>query len=283
MKASVIISILSLFSFFNLANAQITFPSASPLQTIKQDFGISSVEITYSRPSVKGRRMIGNICPYDSLWRVGANAATKITFNSPTELKGNKVAVGTYAFYAIPTPKDWTIVLNKGVNNWGTDGYKQSDDVLRFTVRPIKNKKFVETLTFEFDYLTRESCNLIISWEKWQVIIPMKLRVTDELKLQVENNLKTEQPDYWAAAQFYNEYLHELMTALEMTEKAIKVAETKQQKPYWAYYYKARILKDLGIKTEAIQAAKIASTLAKEEGNRINYIKLSEELIASLR
>jgi hypothetical protein len=117
--------ILSLFLLSLLPSAtllsQVAFPDPSPTQTIRQNFGMSAIEITYSRPGMKGRKMVGYTEPYDSVWRTGANAPTRIRFMSPVEIKGNKIDSGTYVLYTIPTPKDWTVIINKGVTNWGSD------------------------------------------------------------------------------------------------------------------------------------------------------------------
>ncbi len=116
--------------------AQVRMPAPSPTQTIKQDFGTSSIELTYSRPSLKGRKVIGDLDPYNVVWRTGANASTKIRFNDPVEIMGNKVDTGTYVIYTIPQKEgDWTFILNRGLKNWGSDGYKESEDVFRAKVR----------------------------------------------------------------------------------------------------------------------------------------------------
>ena len=77
-------------------NAQVKMPAPSSTQTIKQDFGLGAIELTYSRPNAKGRKVFGDLVPYNKLWRTGANSATKIVFNDPVELGGKKVDTGTY-------------------------------------------------------------------------------------------------------------------------------------------------------------------------------------------
>jgi hypothetical protein len=105
------------------ASAQVDFPNPSPMQTIVQDFAMSKIHLQYSRPGVKGRKMIGSIEPFDSLWRTGANAPTEITFFDAVEIEGHKVDPGTYVIYTIPKKKTWTVIINTGVENWGSDGY----------------------------------------------------------------------------------------------------------------------------------------------------------------
>lgn len=266
-----------------ITSAQVNFPDPSPQQYIRQNFGMSSIELTYSRPGVKGRKIIGHNEPYDSVWRTGANAPTKIRFNSPVEIKGNRIDTGTYVLYTIPTPKDWTVIINRGVKNWGSDQYKKTDDVCRFTVTPERKRKSVETLSFQFENVKGETCDLALEWEDWKISIPIIALLRDPLRAQIEANLKSDKPLYWLAAQFYFEYDRDLTKALDAINKAIDANEKGGRKPYWQYFYKARILKELGRKQEAIDMAKLTALHAKEHGNRTNYVQQSEDLIKSLK
>jgi Protein of unknown function (DUF2911) len=275
--------LLCLFSATQLAFGQVNFPDPSPLQTIRQNFGMSAIELTYSRPGVKGRKIIGFNEPYDSVWRTGANAPTKIRFFSPVEIGGNKIDTGTYVLYTIPTAKDWTVIINRGVKNWGSDQYKNSDDICRFVVTPERKHQLVETLTFQFENVKGETCDLTLQWEDWKINIPIVALLRDPLRQQIEANLKTDKPMYWLAAQFYFEYEHNNAKALEMINSAIAVNENAGRKPYWQYFYKARILKDLGRKQEAIDMATLTAVHAKAHGNRTNYVQQSEDLIKSLK
>lgn len=266
------------------ASAQVDFPNPSPSQTIRQNFGMSAVEITYSRPGVKGRKIIGYNEPYGRVWRTGANAPTKVRFFSPVEIKGSKLDSGTYVLYTIPTEKgDWTVIFNKGVKNWGSDQYKQEEDVCRVNVTPERKRKAVETFTVQFDNVKPESLDIAVAWEDWMISIPVITQVKEPLRKQIEADLKKETPGYFVAAQFYYEYDHNNAKALEMIDKAIAANEAAGRKPYWQYYYKARILKDLGKKPEAIEQANLSAKYAKEQGNRNNYVQQSEDLIKSLK
>lgn len=264
-------------------NAQVDFPNPSPMQTIVQDFGMTKIHLQYSRPGTKGRKMIGHIEPFDSVWRTGANAPTKIRFFDPVEIQGFKIDTGTYVIYTIPGKKAWTVILNNGVQNWGSDGYKKKEDVLRFETTRQDSQQFKETLTFEFANVKPESCDLVLSWENWTITIPIKANYKDKLKRQIETNLKSTSPNYWYAAQFYYEYDNNPQLALEMINKAIEGWEKVKGKPYWQHHYKAKILKDLGRKTDAIAAAQLSAKQAQEHGNRNNYLKLNEALIRSLQ
>jgi hypothetical protein len=265
-----------------VAHAQVDFPNPSPMQTVMQNFGMSKIQLQYSRPGVRGRKMIGYTEPFDSVWRTGANAPTKITFFDPVEIQGHKIDTGTYVIYTIPKKKTWTVIINTGVKNWGSDGYQKSEDVCRFETARQDSKQFRETLTFEFSNVKPESCDLLLSWEDWTITIPIKTNVKERLRSQIEADLKSSNPNYWYAAQYYYEYDNNPAVALEMINKAIGGWEKVNGKPYWQHHYKAKILKDLGRKSEAIESAQLSAKQAKEHGNRNNYMKLNEELIKSM-
>ena len=122
-------------------------PAPSPTQTIKQDFALSSIEIVYSRPNMKGRVVFGDLAPYGKLWRTGANGATKVTFGEDVNVGGVAVKAGSYALYTIPNKDEWEVILNKGINNWGIDGYQATDDVAKFKVKPMMSPMNIETFT----------------------------------------------------------------------------------------------------------------------------------------
>jgi len=258
--------------------AQVKMPAPSPTQTVKQDFAMGSIEIVYSRPSSKGRKVFGDLVPMRKLWRTGANQPTKITFSEAVELGGKKVEAGSYALYSIPSEENWEIILNKGLSNWGIDGYKETEDVVRFKVMPAKTKNMVETFTIQFANIKPESCEIQIQWEQTTVSIPVTANIKDKLKAQIEDALKNaEKKPYWEAAQFYNEFDKNLPKALENVTKAIE----GYPKGYWMIVYKAKIQKEMGDIAGALESSKKSMELAKEEGNE-DYVKINKDLQKSL-
>ncbi len=258
--------------------AQVKMPAPSPTQTVKQDFAMGSIEIVYSRPSSKGRKVFGDLVPMKKLWRTGANQPTKITFTEAVELGGKKVDPGSYALYSIPSEESWEIIINKGLTNWGIDGYKETDDVARFKVMPAKSKNMVETFTIQFANMKPESCEIQIQWEQTTVTIPVTANIKDKLKAQIEDALKNaEKKPYWEAAQFYNEFDKNLPKALENVTKAIE----GYPKGYWMIVYKAKIQKEMGDIAGALESSKRSMELAKEAGNE-DYVKINKELQKSL-
>ena len=86
--------------------------------------------------------------PFDKVWRTGANNATTITLDKDLKVGGKTLAAGRYALFSIPTATDWTIIFNKGADQWGAYDYKESDDVLRINAKSAKSDAFNERLTF---------------------------------------------------------------------------------------------------------------------------------------
>ena len=258
--------------------AQVRMPAPSPTQTLKQDFGISTVELTYSRPSAKGRKIYGDLVPYKKLWRTGANAATKIVFSDAVEIGGKKIDTGTYVLYTIPGVDSWEVILNKGLTNWGTDGYKETEDVVRFKVEPMKMRNKMETLTINFSNIKPTSCSLDIMWEKTIVSIPIIANFQDKVRVQIEAAMQTDKKPYWQAAQFYNEYDNNLAKALENCTKAIE----GNDKAYWMWIYKAKIQKEMGDNTGALASSKKSLELAKEAKND-DYVKMNNDFQKKLK
>ena len=261
-----------------VSTAQVPMPAPSTTQTIKQAFGIGSVELTYSRPSAKGRKIYGELVPYNKLWRTGANAATRLTLTEPLEIGGKKIDTGSYVLYTIPGVDSWEIILNKGLSNWGIDGYKESEDVVRFRAAPMKMKNKMETFTMNFSNISPEYCSLDIMWEKTIVSVLLKADFKDKIRGQIEAAMKTDKKPYWQAAQFYNEYDKNLAKALENCSKAIEAND----KAYWMWIYKAKIQKELGDNAGALESSKKSMELAKEAKND-DYVKINQDFQKSLK
>ena len=261
------------------ATAQVKMPAPSPTQKIVQDFGLSSIELSYSRPITKGRKIFGELVPYDKLWRTGANAATTIRFNDPVEIKGKKIDSGTYALYTIPHIDSWEIILNKGVKNWGIDGYKESEDVARFSVQPTHIKPLVESFTIQFTDIKALGANLEILWENTAISLPISAYgIVERIKAQLDEAFKGEKKPNWQAAQFYNEYDNNPKKALQYVSEAVK----DNPKAFWVWIYKAKIELALGNKSAALESSNTSFKLATEAGND-DYVKMNEALQKKLK
>ena len=278
MKKLLIVSTVISCLFLNNVLAQVKFPAASPTQTIKQDFGMGNIELTYSRPSAKGRKVFGDIVPMDKLWRTGANAATKITFDNPVEIGGKKIDTGSYILYTIPGEDNWEVILNKGLKNWGVDGYKESEDVVRFKVPAIKSTTNIETFTMQFANVKAESCDLQVMWEKRAIAILITTSIKDNIRAQLDAAMLTDKKPYWQAAQFYNDFDKNLPKALDNINKATQ----ENPKAFYMFLYKARIQKEMGNIAAALETSKISLALSKEAKND-DYVRMNEQLQKDLK
>ena len=255
-------------------------PAPSPTEYIRQDFGLSSIELTYSRPSLKGRKIIGVVEPWNVLWRTGANAATKITFNDAVQIGDTKIDSGSYAIYTIPQKNGtWQFIINKGFKNSGVTGYNQGDDILRMNVKVNKNAQKVEMLTMQFANVLPESCDLTIAWEDFNLSIPITTNIKDRIRAQLKTALLSDKKPYWQAAQYYNDLENNKSKALEMINLAIAENNTPL---FYQVYYKAKLQKELGDKKGAIATAKQSLELSKVAKND-TYVLMNEKLIKEMK
>src|SRR5438046_5878334 len=122
--------------FMYAAHAQeLRTPQPSPTQEVKQNFGLSSIELSYSRPGMKGRKIFGDLVPYGKVWRTGANQATTITFGDDIMFGDKKVPAGKYGLLTIPGENEWTVILTKQLDVTQPAAYKQDQDVARVSVK----------------------------------------------------------------------------------------------------------------------------------------------------
>ncbi len=260
------------------AYAQVKMPPPSPTQFISQEFALGTIDVKYSRPSSKTREVFGGLVPYNKLWRTGANAATLVRFTEPVEINGKKIDTGSYALYTVPGYDSWEVIFNKGVNNWGVEGYKEAEDIVRFRVAPIRIRYALENFTIQFDNLQAESCELLLKWEKTAVVIPIKVRIKEKLRAQLNTALLSDkQKPYWQAAQFFYEYDKNPNKALEYICKAVE----EDPKAYWIWLYKAKIEKEGGDKKAAKESSLRSLELAQAAKND-DYVKMNEELLKKL-
>lgn len=234
-------------------------PAPSPSATISQEFSTSKIDLQYSRPATKGRKIFGDLVPFGKEWRTGANSASKITFGEEVMFGNTKIAAGTYSIYTIPNKDNWEVILNASTENWGLSGYDKAKNVATVKVKTIGLKDKVESFTMSIEHLNNNSCELSIAWENTKVIVPIKADNTERIEKYLESALATEKPPYLVAAKYYHEKGKNLDQALEYANKAMEA----NPKAFYIHWIKAEILHSLGNKTEAIEEAKLAADGAK--------------------
>jgi len=285
--ASVLVVFSSVFATTLLAQApKVDFPQASPTATLKQHIGLTDIEITYSRPSIKGRMIFGGLVPYGEVWRTGANASTKISFSTPVRLNGHDIPAGRYALFTIPGEDEWTIILSKNTNGFGAFGYKPEEDLVRFTTPSKKlTDTSIETFVIEFNHIQDESAVLNLAWDKTVVPIKLELDVVGKVTAQIDAAMaSTNKPQpqfYFQAATFYFNHDMDSKKALAWLDTGLV---DKPRIAYELLNLKAKILAKQGDKAGAIAAAKESSDLAiKAEGASSSWAKMDQDLIASLQ
>lgn len=265
--------------FFVQAGAQqLTTPQPSPTQTMKQNFGLSSIELSYSRPGMKGRKIFGDLVPYGKVWRTGANAATIITFGEEVTIGGTKVAAGKYGLLTIPEANEWTVIISKQTDVTSPEAYKQDQDVVRVKAKPMPLPFPIETFTISFDDMKSNGCSIGIMWEQVYVMVPITIEVDSKVMKQIDNIMNKDNRPYYNAANYYYDNGKDLNVALGWVNKAVEAAPKAQP---WVHTLKTKILAKLGKKAEAIAAAKNAIQIAKDT-NFPDFIKQNEDILKTL-
>ncbi len=274
------IFILFFIFFTTISEAQLRVPALSTSAEFKQTIGLTEIEVKYSRPSAKGRKIFGKdgLIPYKEFWRTGANSATKITFGDDIIIGKQLLKKGAYTILTIPEENMWSIHFYPYEStNW--NNYVKKEPLIVLKTSSIKSQKIKETFTISVDNIAMDSADLIFAWEYIILSVPIKVevkdRVMDNIKKAIEGPSNNE---YFQAALFMHETQIDLETALTYIQKV-----TKSDKAlFFQVYREALILKDLGRKKEAITVAKRSLELSKAAKNN-DFIRLNENLINTLR
>lgn len=275
MKKVFLTSLAALCIF--LAEAQLKTPAPSPTQTIKQDFGLGSIELSYSRPAMKGRKIFGDLVPFGNVWRTGANSATLLTFSDEVTIGGKKVPAGKYGLLSIPNKDSWTLIISKQLDVTSPAAYKADMDVVRVDVNTMKMGEKMESFTMQFANIKPTSCELHIMWENTAVSLPISTDVDAKVMAQIDQLMNKDSRPYFNAAMYYMDNGKDLNQALSWFDKAIE----QNPSAFWVHHQRANCLAKLGKKAEAKAAAEKSKELAAAAKND-DYVKLNEKLLAEL-
>jgi hypothetical protein len=261
-----------------ITNAQLRTPAPSPTQVVKQDFALSNIELNYSRPSLKGRKLYVDLAPAGKVWRTGANAATTLTFGGEVTIGGVKVPAGKYGLLSIPDRKSWILIISKQTDVTNPADYKAEMDVVRIPVAVSKTKTSTETFTIQFANLKPNSCEIQLLWDKAMVSLPVTAEIDGKIMADIEKAMKGNNPPYFSAAMYYLDNNKDLNQAAEWFKKAAEA----QPNAYWVQHQYANCLAKLGKKDEAIAAATHSRELAEKAPNA-DYVKLNDDLLKKLK
>ncbi len=276
MKKLVIASAMVLASVIAHAQ-QLVMPQASPTATIKQNFSTGSIELSYSRPGVKGRKVFGDLVPFGKVWRTGANNATTITFSDDVTIGGKELKAGKYGVLTIPEASEWTVIFTKDTDVTSPAAYKAENDVVRVTVKTYPLPVNIETFTMDIGEITGNSCVLEMMWEKTYVQVPIGTNTEARVMKQVDQLMNKDNKPYYAAASYYYETGKDLDKAAEWVAKAVE----QNPNAYWVRMTQARILAKKGDKAGAKAAAQKTAELATTAKND-DYVKMANDLLKTL-
>lgn len=263
-------------------HAQIEHPRASPLSKIRQDVGLTTLEVEYSRPAVRGRSIFGDLVPYGRIWRVGANESTKFSTNTALSIKGNELLPGTYALYAFPREDLWEIAFHTNTGHWG-DGraaYNPDEDAFRIRVVPETIPFAQENFLISFDSITHNSALMQWVWDHTRISIPIEVDTRAIMEARISRSL-ADNPGaqtYYEAARYYQEegMYHE--RALEYLDTAIAL----DGDTYYYHRVRSLVLAAMERYDDAIRAAERSRDLAAAEG-KDEFVRMNEKNIKTWR
>lgn len=270
--------LISGFLMIGLTTQAQIFPAPSTKSMVMQTVGVTDVTIEYSSPAVRGRKIFGDVVPYNQLWRTGANGATKVTFSTDVTIGTANVPAGTYAIFTTPSESKIAVMFNSNTEQGGTENYSASLDVAKVEVSFDKNSKPMERLQFTIENGSSKGGEIVCSWADRSFRVPFAV---DTEKFATANLAKQE-AEYNGRFRYYNDaatyYLENgnLAEAQKMAE-----ASTKIEERFWNVHTLAKVYAAGGNKEMAKKTAAKSMELAKA-ANYQPYIDMNQKLIDSL-
>lgn len=268
MKKTILTGLIILQSLLLSAQSkvQIRVTSASPSAAFEQEVGSAKIKVTYSRPLVRGRKIFGELVPFDKLWRTGASDCTVITTSEDISFGNNVLKAGSYSIFSIPSINEWTIIVNSDTTLHGETGYDEKKDIMRFKVPLEKSPNFYETFTIELnDINSKGEAFLKILWENTMVKIPVKSKEDDTIVALIDQHIikgKTQDANllFQAANYYYS-------TNRDYKQAIIWLLEAEKINPQNFYYpnLRQKLASENKDYTIAIEAAKRAISIADKE------------------
>lgn len=282
---------LLLFSVFASRSQNVTTPRVpSPAATVSQTVGISTISVKYSRPSIRGRQVWGNLVPYgwnvqgfglgnSAPWRAGANENTVLHLSDPATIEGQAVPAGDYGlFFTINADNTGEVILSKDFRSWGSFFYDPKNDLMRakISLRSIPN---TEILTYDFQNVSKTTAELDLNWEKMQFPVKIEFDVDNIVVANAAQELKGPAGFGWqgysAAANYIlaNKLTADYDQGIKWADKAIGITPT-----FTDLNVKAGLLKAMGKPDDAATIMKDAVAIGTEaELNAYGYQLLNDK------
>ncbi|MBK8499683.1 MAG: DUF2911 domain-containing protein [Flavobacteriales bacterium] len=203
--------------------SQLDLPRESQAAATSQRIGITDISVNYSRPSVKGRTVWGDIVPYGQVWRMGANENTVFTCTHEISIEGQKLPAGSYGLHAIPEKDKWTIIFSKDHTAWGSFFYKKEKDALRVDLTP-RTCEMTEQVTFSFADVKKDGAILLMRWEKMEVPINIGVDANGIILASIDEQLRGLGAFAWEVWYEAAHYCHEEKIAPERAMKWVDMS-----------------------------------------------------------
>ncbi|RTY89552.1 DUF2911 domain-containing protein [Flavobacterium sp. RSP46] len=243
---------------------QIKLTSASPSASFEQELGSTMIKVSYSRPLARGRKIFGELVPFEKLWRTGASDCTLITTNEDIVFGNTTLKMGSYSIFTMPSKKEWTIIVNADTTLHGETGYDAKKDVFRLTVPVESISNFYETFTIEINDINSKGEGFLkIIWENSMIKIPLKSKADETILTVIDKNIIKEKTLdanlLFQAANYYYSTNRDYKQAVAWLLEAAKLDPDN-------FYYpnlRQKIATELKDYPSAIEAGKKALSIAE--------------------
>lgn len=253
-------------------------PRESPAALLRQEVGLATVELSYARPKLGGRDFAADLAALKTPWRFGANAATKLTLTEPCRVLDKPLPAGSYALFATPGTKVWTVRLNAAADQWGSYFHDPAKDVLAFDV-PVGTGPHVERLTFALEPRDGGAVEVAFAWGTTRLLFDLVFDLAAIEERKIAEALADLAPKDWATrlqiAQMRVNRGVKLDEALRLLDEAEKVSSS-----FWIHEWRGRALHALGRTAEGIPPLEKAAELARGKAPAEycdNLVKLAAE------
>lgn len=266
---------MTLALFTTVAVSAQELPQPSPKGEVEQIVGLTTIEVEYSRPSAKGRKIFGDLVPFGEMWRTGANMSTTVEVEGDVMVEGQLLPKGKYSLFTTPMPEMWVITFNKNPELGGVDERKAEEDVLTLKV-PVGKCDMTETFTIGFADVKDDKAVLELSWENTKVGISLYADATKQALMNIKEAVNKPDADYrvfHSSARFMVDRNIEPQTALKYAMKSVE-----KERKFWNLHTLALAQAQNGQFKEAIATAEESIRLAQEAKYEA-YVKMNKEKI----
>ena len=253
--------------------SQVKIPALSPKSEITQIIGFTKMKIEFSRPSMRGRKIMGNLVNYGDIWRTGANSNTKITVSDDIKFGENTLSAGTYSILTRPGKKMWEVFFY--TEDWSLPKVWDPEKIAVKLDVPLKKANQIETFSIWIGNISNDSASLNLAWENSRIEMPFTVSTDKKTMASIRETMKGNpgHRDYYSAASYY------LTTGRDLKKAEKWIIKAVNEKEYYFYYRtKAEIHAGLNKFKLAIEAANKSIKLAEKRGTK-NLISLNKKSI----